>query len=129
MYSFAQLGKQPGKLGCLKSEAVAYPLHLQVDVRAKSATIKAATETLATDGPAIAAAFGYLLLEIDRLRSVSERIEPLVDKHPGVEDGLVSVVGNISSIATVLDVFTLIRSKVCGSQEDGPNPETNRYMN
>jgi hypothetical protein len=46
-----------------------------------------------------------------------------------MEDGLVSVAGNIRSIATVLDVFTLIRSKAGGSQEDGPNPETNRYMN
>jgi len=92
VYSFAQLGRQPGNPGCLKSEAAAYPLYLQVDVRTKSAT-----ETLATDGPAMAATFGDLLLEIDRLRSVSERIEPLVDKHPGMEDG--------------------------------PNPETNRYMN
>jgi hypothetical protein len=41
----------------------------------------------------------------------------------------VSVAGNIRSIATVLDVFTLIRSKAGGSQEDGPDPETNRYMN
>jgi hypothetical protein len=46
-----------------------------------------------------------------------------------MEDGLVSVAGNIRSIATVLDVFTLIRSKAGGSQEDASNPETNRYMN
>jgi hypothetical protein len=45
-----------------------------------------------------------------------------------MEDGLVSVAGNIRSIATVLDVFTLIRSKAGGSQE-APNLETNRYMN
>jgi hypothetical protein len=40
-----------------------------------------------------------------------------------------SAVGNIRSIATVLDIFTLIRSKAGGSQEDEPDPETNRYMN
>jgi hypothetical protein len=77
----------------------------------------------------MAAAFDDLLLEINRLRSVSERIETLADQHPGMEDGLVSVAGNIRSIATVLDVFTLIRSKAGGSQEDGPDRETNRYMN
>ena len=102
-------------------------LRLQVDVRTESAT--AATTSSVTDGPAMAAAFEDLLLEIDRLRSVSERIETLADKHPGMEDGLASVAGNIRSIATVLDVFTLIRSKAGGSQEDALNPETNRYMN
>ena len=43
--------------------------------------------------------------------------------------GLMSVAGNIRSIATVLDVFTLIRSKAGGSQEEAPNLQTNRYMN
>jgi hypothetical protein len=104
-------------------------LRLQVDSRTESAATRVHTTDSAADGPAIALAFEDLLLEIDRLRSVSERIETLADKHPGMEDGLVSVAGNIRSIATVLDVFTLIRSKAGGSQEDGPNPETNRYMN
>ena len=104
-------------------------LRLQVDVRNEPATTAADLTNSAANGPVMAAAFEDLLLEIDRLRSVSERIETLADRHPGMEDGLVSVAGNIRSIATVLDVFTLIRSKAGGSQEDGPNPETNRYMN
>ena len=49
----------------------------------------------------MAAAFGDLLLEIDRLRSVSERIENLADNHPEMEQGLYSAAGNIRSIATV----------------------------
>ena len=57
------------------------------------------------------------------------RIEALADRHPGMEDGLVSVAGNIRSIATVLDVFTLIRSKAGDSQEEAPIPEPNRYLN
>ena len=77
----------------------------------------------------MAAAFEDLLREIDRLRSVSEHIESLSDKHPGMKDGLVSVAGNIRSIATVLDVFTLIRSKAGGPQDEAPNLESNRYMN
>jgi hypothetical protein len=104
-------------------------LRLQVAVRTEPVTPPADTTDSAADGPAMAAAFEDLLLEIDRLRKVSARIETLADKHPGMEDGLVSVAGNILSIATVLDVFTLIRSKAGGSQEDEPNPETNRYMN
>jgi len=77
----------------------------------------------------VAAAFGDLLLEIDRLRNVSDHIELLADNHPGMEDGLYSAAGNIRSIATVLDVFTLIRSKAGGSQEEGLDMETNRYLN
>jgi hypothetical protein len=60
---------------------------------------------------------------------VSERIETLTDKHPGMEVGLLSVAGNIRSIATVLDVFTLIKSKAGGSQEDAQTPQTNGYVN
>ena len=104
-------------------------LRLQVDVRAESATTTEGTITSAADGPEMAAAFEDLLLEIDRLRSVSEHIETLADKHPGMEDGLVSAAGNIRSIATVLDIFTLIRSKAGGPQEEAPNLQTNLYMN
>jgi hypothetical protein len=104
-------------------------LRLQVDVGIEPVTTPTDTIYSAADGPVMAAAFEDLLLEIDRLRKVSERIETLADNHPGMEDGLASVAGNIRSIATVLDVFTLIRSKAGGSQEDGPDPETNRYMN
>jgi hypothetical protein len=77
----------------------------------------------------MAAAFEDLLLEIDCLRNVGQRIEALADRHPGMEDGLVSVAGNISSIASVLDVFTLIRSKAGGPQDEVPDLQTNRYMN
>jgi hypothetical protein len=104
-------------------------LRLQVDVRTESATTTEGTITSAADGPVMAAAFEDLLLEIDRLRSVSNRIEALADKHSGMEDGLVSVAGNIRSIATVLDIFTLIRSKAGGPQDEAPNLQTNPYMN
>jgi hypothetical protein len=104
-------------------------LRLQVDVTTESATTTEDTTASAADGPAMAAAFEDLLLEIGRLRSVSKKIETLADKHPGMEDGLVSVAGNIRSIATVLDIFTLIRSKAGGPQEEAPNLQTNLYMN
>jgi hypothetical protein len=103
-------------------------LRLQADARTELATNPADMTDVAADGPAMAAAFEDLLREIDRLRSVSDRIETPADEHPGMEQGLVSVAGNIRNIATVLDVFTLIRSKAGGSQE-APNLQTNVYMN
>jgi hypothetical protein len=104
-------------------------LRLQAGVRTEPATTTENTTAPASDGPIMTAAFEDLLGEIDRLRSVSERIETLADKHPGMAAGLVVAAGNIRSIATVLDVFTLIRSKAGGSQEDVPNIQTNGYMN
>lgn len=104
-------------------------LRLQVDAGTEAAATAEDTAISAADGPAMAAAFEDLLLEIDRLRSVSEHIETLADKHPGMEDGLVSAAGNIRSIATVLDIFTLIKSKAGGPQDETPDLQTNRYMN
>jgi hypothetical protein len=104
-------------------------LRLQVDVKTGSDATTVEKTNSAAGGPVASAAFEDLLLEIDRLRSVSEHIETLADKHPDMEDGLLSVAGNIRSIATVLDVFMLIRSKAGGSQEDAPLPQTNGYVN
>ena len=104
-------------------------LRLQVDDRTPSATNPDVGMASRADGPAMTTAFEGLLREIDRLRSVSDRIETLADEHPGMEQGLVSVAGNIRSIATVLDVFTLIRSKAGDPQDEAPDLETNPYMN
>ena len=104
-------------------------LRLQVDVSPVSARTTEDTVDSAADGPVMAAAFGDLLLEIDQLRNVSERIQKLADNHPGMEQGLYSAAGNIRGIATVLDVFTLIRSKAGGPRDEVPDLQTNRYMN
>ena len=104
-------------------------LRLQADVGTESLTASADTADLVSEELVIAAVFEDLLLEIDQLRKVSGRIEDLAGKHPGMEEGLLSAAGSIRSIATVLDVFTLIRSKAGGSQEDEPNLQSNRHMN
>jgi hypothetical protein len=104
-------------------------LRLQVDVERVSATTtekKTASRAAALATPVI---FESLLREIDRLRSVSDHIEALIAKHSDMEEGLTSVVGNIRNLATVLDVFTLIRSKAGGMQDDMSLPPTNGYMN
>jgi hypothetical protein len=103
-------------------------LRLQAEIGTKSITTSADTANSCSEDLAIAAAFEDLLLEIDQLRKVSWRIEYLAGKHPGMEEGLLSAAGGVRSIATVLDVFTLIRSKAGGPQ-DAPYLETNRYMN
>ena len=104
-------------------------LRLQAEVQSVSPLSTADTEVSVSEELQNAAGFEDLLLEIDRLRSVCDRIESLTDKHPDMGDGLLSAAGNIRSIATVLDVFTLIRSKAGGSQEVAPLPKTNGYMN
>jgi hypothetical protein len=104
-------------------------LRLQAEVRPVSVLTTADTADSTSAELQIAAGFEDLLLEIDRLRGVCDRIESLTDKHPDMGDGLLSAAGNIRSIATVLDVFTLIRSKAGGSQEVAPLPKTNGYMN
>jgi hypothetical protein len=104
-------------------------LRLQVDIRTEPATTTEDITASAAEGRFKAAAFEDLLLEIDRLRNVSHHIEILADKHPGMQDGLESVARNIRGIATILDVFTLIRSKAGGPQEEEPNLQTNHYLN
>ena len=104
-------------------------LRLQAEIETQSVSTSAGTADAASEDLAIATAFEDLLLEIDQLRKVSVRIENLAGKHPGMEEGLLSTAGSIRSIATVLDVFTLIRSKAGGPQEDAPDFQTNRYMN
>lgn len=104
-------------------------LRLQAEIETQSVSTSAGTADVASEDLAIATAFEDLLLEIDQLRKVSVRIENLAGKHPGMEEGLLSTAGSIRSIATVLDVFTLIRSKAGGPQEDAPDFQTNRYMN
>jgi hypothetical protein len=104
-------------------------LRLQADVKTEPGANAEDAIASSADGPEMAAAFKDLLLEIDRLRSVGEHIETLADKHPGMEDGLVNVAENIRSIATILDVFTLIRSKAGGPQDELPDLQTNLYMN
>jgi hypothetical protein len=84
--------------------------------------VEARTESGMTGSPAAASnsagAFESLLRQVDRLKSVSERVEALAAELPGMEDGLVSVAGNLRNIAMVLDVFALIRSKSEELRED-----------
>jgi len=72
--------------------------------------------------------FKDILSEADQLRHVSERLETLTETHDGIDE-LMGVAGNIRSIASALDVFTLIRSKAGGSQDSVLLPQTDGYLN
>lgn len=63
-------------------------------------------------------AFADLMRETDGLRNVSQRLETMADQNPGLEDGLITIAGSIRSIASVLDVFAVIRSQSAAPPED-----------
>jgi hypothetical protein len=104
-------------------------LRLQADVQEKLPASPEAGRNPVVHPLLMDEGFDELLLEINQLRGVSDRLEVLAATYPGMEDGLVSVAASIRNIATVLDVFTLIRSRAGGPQDELPNLETNRYMN
>ncbi len=104
-------------------------LRLQAEIGTESVATSTDKANSVSEDLAMAAVFEDLLLEIDKLRKVSGRLENLAGKHPDMGEGLLSAAGSVRSIATVLDVFTLIRSRAGGSQEDAPDLQTNRYMN
>jgi len=85
------------------------------------------TGTSISTGTSYLGPFKDISLEADQLRQVSERLETLTGTHAGVDE-LMSVAGSIRNIATVLDVFTLIRSKAGGSQDSVLVPPANGYL-
>jgi hypothetical protein len=97
----------------------------QIEVKAKLDT--AATSGLAT-GTSYFGPFESILAEADQLRTVSERLETLADKYADI-DQLMSVAGNIRNIATVLDVFTVIRNKAGGAKDSVLLPPVNGLLN
>jgi len=98
---------------------------LRVEAKAELDTTGTSSSTI---GASYLGPFKDISLEADQLRQVSERLETLTDAHAGIDE-LMSVAGNIRNIATVLDVFTLIRSKAGGSQDSVLIPPTNGYLN
>lgn len=99
------------------------PLHVETKTKLSATSTNNSATGASYFGP-----FEDILLEADQLRSVSERLETLADTYTGVDE-LMSVAGNIRNIASILDVFTLIRSKAGGSQDSVLIPPTNGYVN
>ena len=56
-------------------------------------------------------AFEALMDEVDQLHSVSTRLEGLAEDHPPVVTELLSIAGNVRSVATVLEVLVATKLK------------------
>lgn len=56
-------------------------------------------------------AFEAILNEVNQLHSVSARLEGLAEGHPSVLTELLSIAGNVRSVATVLAVLVATKLK------------------
>jgi hypothetical protein len=72
--------------------------------------------------------FEGILQEVNNLRSVSDTLESLANEHPAVEDGLLTISGNIRNIATILDVFAVVRSASDAVREAEPHQPSTKYL-
>src|ERR1035437_1174549 len=72
--------------------------------------------------------FEVILQEVEQLRCVSDRLQSLADENPAVEDGLLSISGNIRDIATILDVFVVIKNRPDGLGESELHEQTTNYL-
>ena len=58
-----------------------------------------------------------ILDEVEHLHGVSGRLEALAEHHPRATEGLLTIAGNIRSVATLLAV--LVATKLHGSDVPG----------
>jgi hypothetical protein len=56
-------------------------------------------------------AFEAILNEVDQLHCVSARLEGLAEEHPPVMTELLTIAGNVRSVATVLAVVVATKLK------------------
>jgi len=57
-------------------------------------------------------AFKAILDEVDQLQNVGTRLEGLAEQHPPMMEALMTIAGNVRSVATVLAV--LVATKMHG---------------
>jgi hypothetical protein len=72
--------------------------------------------------------FEGILQEVNNLRDVSQTLESLANEHPAVEDGLLSISVNIRNIATILDVFAVVRNASDALREAEPHLPSTKYL-
>jgi len=58
-------------------------------------------------------AFKAILDEVDQLHNVGTRLEGLAEQHPPVTEALITIAGNVRSVATLLAV--LVATKLHGA--------------
>jgi hypothetical protein len=67
-------------------------------------TLSAPTETVPSK------LFDGILQEVINLRTASDTLEALASEHPAAETGLLIISANVRNIATLLDVFAVVRN-------------------
>lgn len=73
--------------------------------------------------------FEVIAREVEQLKGVSDRLESLADGNPAVEDGLISISASVRDIATILDVFVVIKSRPEGTLLDLEDDASTGYLN
>ncbi len=73
--------------------------------------------------------FEVIAQEVEQLKGVSDRLESLADRNPAVQEGLVSISANVRDIATILDVFVVIKSRPEGTLLELDDDEGTGYVN
>jgi hypothetical protein len=73
--------------------------------------------------------FESILAQAEQLRTTSECLETLANKHPAVEDGLMTIAGNTRNLASILDVLVAIRSKSDVLRKGAPEQSLTGYVN
>ena len=58
--------------------------------------------------------FKAILDEVDQLHNVSTRLEGLADQHPPVTEALMTIAGNVRTVATVLAVLVATKLEADG---------------
>jgi NDP-sugar pyrophosphorylase family protein len=72
--------------------------------------------------------FEGVLQEVNNLRTVSNALEALANRHPAEESGLLTISENIRNIATILDVFAVVRNASETLRESVPTEQSTTYM-
>jgi hypothetical protein len=74
------------------------------------------------------APFETILQEANQLKNASERLQSLAEQHPVVEDALMSISGNITNTATLLEVLVHIRDESDSLRKTLPKEQTGLYV-
>jgi hypothetical protein len=66
--------------------------------------------------------------EVSELRHVSERLQSLADKYPSAGDGLTTIAGSVRNLASILDVFLVMKDMQTSVNEGELPPNESRYL-
>lgn len=90
--------------------------------------IQGISEAQTVDEPESRTLFLEVLTEVDRLRSVSERLDAVAEASTTLSEGLMRVSASIRNIAATLQVFAIIKNGSKELSEMSDDPPINQYV-